>query len=137
MPPPAPLTFGRIAATRARYPAARYVATGSIAPPFSSRAMARIGSTSVSALGLMEADPLLIQAEQKLIGQADELVVLVDSSKFARRSSLILCPLSRIHTVITDDGISDRDAAMLDAADVKLIVVQVGTADRTQTAHEA
>jgi DeoR family ulaG and ulaABCDEF operon transcriptional repressor len=96
-----------------------------------------MGAQGLSALGLMEADPLLIQAEQKLIGQADELVVLVDSSKFARRSSLILCPLSRIHTVITDDGISDRDAAMLDAADVKLIVAQVGAADRTQTAHEA
>ncbi len=32
-------------------------------------------------LGLMEADPLLIQAEQKLIDQADELVVLVDSAR--------------------------------------------------------
>ena len=47
-------------------------------------------------------DPLLVQAEQKLIGQADELVVLCDSTKFAARSSLLLCALSRIHTVITD-----------------------------------
>ena len=56
----------------------------------------------------MEGDPLLIQAEQKLIDQADELVVLVDSSKFRSRSSLILCGLDRIATVITDDGIEDR-----------------------------
>ncbi len=77
-------------------------------------------------LGLMEADPLLIQAEQKLIGQADELVVLVDSSKFARRSSLILCPLSRIHTVITDEGIADREARMLESSDIRLIVAARG-----------
>jgi hypothetical protein len=39
----------------------------------------------LSLLGLMEADPLLIQAEQRLISQAEELVVLVDSSKFAKQ----------------------------------------------------
>jgi DeoR family ulaG and ulaABCDEF operon transcriptional repressor len=39
----------------------------------------------LSLLGLMEADPLLIQAEKRLISQAEELVVLADSSKFAAR----------------------------------------------------
>ena len=79
-------------------------------------------------IGLMEGDPLLAQAEQKLIGQADELIVLVDSSKFAKRSSLVLCPLRRIDTVITDEGISDKAAAMLEAADVTLIVAPTGAA---------
>lgn len=96
-----------------------------------------MGCRGIGALGLMEGDPLLVQAEQKLIGQADELVVLADSSKFRQRSSLILCALARIHTLITDDGISDRDAAMCDAADIKLIVAQVGAADRTNPAQEA
>ena len=63
-----------------------------------------MGAQGLGPLGLMEGDPLLIQAEQKLIDQADELVVLVDSSKFRQRSSLILCGLARIATVITDDG---------------------------------
>ncbi|WP_299720333.1 DeoR/GlpR family DNA-binding transcription regulator [uncultured Tateyamaria sp.] len=85
-----------------------------------------MGAQGIGPLGLMEADPLLIQAEQKLIGQADELVVLVDSSKFEQRSSLVLCPLSRIDTVITDDGISDKAAAMLDAAEITLIVADAG-----------
>ncbi|WP_195818587.1 DeoR/GlpR family DNA-binding transcription regulator [Roseobacter sp. MH60115] len=89
-----------------------------------------MGAQGLGPLGLMEADPLLIQAEQKLIGQADELVVLVDSTKFEQRSSLVLCPLSRITTVITDDQISDKAAAMLDAAEVKLIVAQSGSAQK-------
>lgn len=80
-----------------------------------------MGAKGLGPLGLMEADPLLIQAEQKLIGQADQLVVLADSSKFEERSSLVLCALERIDTIITDEGISDKAAAMLDAADVKLI----------------
>ena len=89
-----------------------------------------MGAQGIGPLGLMEQDPLLIQAEQKLIGQAEELVVLVDSSKFANRSSLILCPLDRINTIITDDGIDDRTAAMLEAADITLVVVPVSTAQK-------
>ncbi len=91
-----------------------------------------MGCRGLGPLGLMEGDPLLVQAEQKLIGQADELVVLADSTKLSARSSLLLCPLSQIHTVITDDGITDRDAAMLDAADIKLIVARTGAADRQE-----
>ena len=90
-----------------------------------------MGCRGLGPLGLMEGDPLLVQAEQKLIGQADELIVLADSTKFAARSSLLLCSLARIHTVITDDGITDRDASMLDAADIRLIVAQAGVTDRT------
>ena len=93
-----------------------------------------MGAQGVGPLGLMEADPLLIQAEAKLIGQADELVVLVDSSKFDQRSSLVLCGLDRISTLITDEGISDKAAAMLDAADVKLIVAQPGGAQEEEAA---
>jgi DeoR family transcriptional regulator, ulaG and ulaABCDEF operon transcriptional repressor len=91
-----------------------------------------MGCRGLGALGLMEGDPMLVQAEQKLINQADELIVLADSTKFSARSSLLLCALSRIHTVITDEGITDRDAAMLEAADVKLIVARTGAADRTE-----
>jgi DeoR family ulaG and ulaABCDEF operon transcriptional repressor len=93
-----------------------------------------MGAQGVGPLGLMEADPLLVQAEEKLIGQADELVVLVDSSKFDQRSSLVLCGLNRISTLITDEGISDAAANMLDAADVKLIVAQSGGAQEEEAA---
>jgi DeoR/GlpR family transcriptional regulator of sugar metabolism len=93
-----------------------------------------MGAQGLGPLGLMEADPLLIQAEQKLIGQADELVVLVDSSKFENRSSMVLCPLTRIDTVITDDRITDRAAAMLENADVTLIVAQSGQAQQVEAA---
>lgn len=85
-----------------------------------------MGAKGLGPLGVMEGDPLIIQAEQKLIGQSDELVLLIDSTKFEARSSLVLCPLGRVDTVITDDGITDKAAAMLEAADVKLIVAKSG-----------
>jgi DeoR family ulaG and ulaABCDEF operon transcriptional repressor len=91
-----------------------------------------MGAQGLGPLGLMEADPLLIQAEQKLIDQADELVVLIDSSKFRLRSSLILCGLSRIATVITDEGIEDREAKMLETAGVALIVARKSAATESR-----
>ncbi|MBF9036123.1 DeoR family transcriptional regulator [Rhodobacterales bacterium HKCCE2091] len=93
-----------------------------------------MGAQGIGPLGLMEADPLLIQAEQKLIGQADELIVLVDSSKFENRSSLVLCPLSKIDVIVTDDGIPDHAAAMLEAADIRLVIAPTGAAEREEEA---
>ncbi|MCC2689312.1 MAG: DeoR family transcriptional regulator [Rhizobiaceae bacterium] len=95
-----------------------------------------MGAQGIGPLGLMEGDPLLIQAEQKLIDQADELVVLVDSSKFRQRSSLILCGLARISTIITDEGIEDREAKLLEGAGVALVVAPLPVAARPGAARE-
>ena len=50
-------------------------------------------------------------------------MVLVDSSKFRNRGGLILCPLARIHTVITDSAAPPEALGMLETAGVKTIVV--------------
>ena len=86
-----------------------------------------IGAQGVGPLGIMEADALIIQSEQKLMHQADELVVMVDSSKFHRRSSLILCPLDRVTTIITDDGISEETVRMIEDAGVTLKIASVAS----------
>jgi DeoR family ulaG and ulaABCDEF operon transcriptional repressor len=91
---------------------------------FSARRMF-MGAQGVGPHGVTEADPLVIQAEEKLIGQAEDLVVLVDSSKFLRHSSLVLCPLERVSTIITDDQIPADARALVEGAGVELIVVPV------------
>ncbi|MBL8599068.1 MAG: DeoR/GlpR transcriptional regulator [Devosia sp.] len=85
-----------------------------------------IGCQGLGRHGLMEADPMVVQSELALINQAEELIVLADSSKFSGRSSLILCGLDRIATVITDGGIREEDRAMLEKAGVNLVVVDAG-----------
>jgi DeoR family ulaG and ulaABCDEF operon transcriptional repressor len=82
-----------------------------------------LGAQGVSPLGIMESDALLIQSEQRLMRQADELVLLVDSSKFQNRSSLIICPLERATTIITDDAIGDEARRMVEDAGIRLITV--------------
>jgi len=90
-----------------------------------------MGAHSVGRLGLMESDPLVIQSEQKLLGQADELVVLADASKFERRSSLLICSLERIDILITDDRIDNASVDMLESANIKVIIAETNSVQKT------
>ena len=90
-----------------------------------------MGAHSVGRLGLMESDPLVIQSEQKLLKQADELVVLADASKFERRSSLLICSLEHIDVLITDDRISETSVKMLEEANVTVIVAKTKSVQKT------
>lgn len=84
-----------------------------------------IGSAAVARFGLMQSDIILVQAERKLLQQADEVVALVDSSKFQASAAHLLCDLSRVNTLITDDKIDDASVKMLEDAGINLIRVSV------------
>ena len=83
-----------------------------------------MSAISIGPLGLIEGDPLIARAETKLLKRADRLVVLADSSKFAPRGSLVVCPLQRIHTLITDSGAAPEALGMLADAGVRTVVVE-------------
>jgi DeoR family ulaG and ulaABCDEF operon transcriptional repressor len=81
-----------------------------------------MGAASVGAAGLMQADIILVAAERRLMDRADEIIVLVDSSKFDGPSGHVVCPLQEIDVVVTDAGISAGHTKMLEAAGVRLVV---------------
>ena len=100
-----------------------------ILSPFEDDGLARhhasklfMGAAAVGAHGLMQADVVLIKAEQKLLERADQLIVLVDSSKFRSSASFVVCALEAIDLVITDAGIGAKDAAMLKDHGVELVI---------------
>ncbi len=82
------------------------------------------GAHAISQHGLMESDSRLIRAERMLISQADELIVLADSSKFTGEGSLRLCPLNTVSTLITDDGLPPMMKKYLADTDIKLIIIE-------------
>lgn len=82
-------------------------------------------AAAVTRHGLMQTDIIVVQAERKLLAQADELVALIDSSKFEASAGHSLCELARVRTLITDDRISDAHAAMVEQAGVQLIVAPI------------
>jgi len=85
-----------------------------------------MGAAAVGPRGLMHADVVLIQAEQKLMSRADQLIVLVDSSKFRTSASFVVCALETIDTVVTDAGVSDAELAMLREQGIEVIVAEGG-----------
>lgn len=66
-----------------------------------------MGAASVGPHGVMQADVVLVAAERRLIDRAEEVVLLVDSSKFDTRSGTIVCGLDEVDVLITDAGIPD------------------------------
>jgi len=65
------------------------------------------------------------------MGQANELVVLADASKFKRRSSMLICPLDRIDILITDDRIDNTSVDMLESANIKVVIAETKTVQKT------
>lgn len=82
-----------------------------------------MGAAAVGAQGVMQADPVLVAAERRLIDRAEDVILLVDSSKFRSQSGTIVCGLDEIDTIITDSGIAPDIAQGLRDAGVKLVVV--------------
>lgn len=79
---------------------------------------------AVNPRGVIESDPLVAHAVSKLLDRADRLILLADSSKFVSAGSMAVCPLSRVDTLITDDGIDEASAAMVRAAGVNLVIAE-------------
>ena len=65
---------------------------------------------------------LLVEAEQRMMRQVQQVVLLLDSSKFGQRALAKLCALDAVHVVVTDDGIDDEHRKQVDRAGCKLIL---------------
>jgi DeoR family ulaG and ulaABCDEF operon transcriptional repressor len=81
-----------------------------------------IGAQGVGPAGVLESHPLLVREVERLLGRADEVVVLADSRKFGVRARYAVVSFSRIATLITDDGLSEADERMLTDAGIKVII---------------
>lgn len=81
-----------------------------------------MGAASMGPAGLMQADVILVAAERRLIERADEIIVLVDSSKFSGPSGNVVCSLDEIDVVVTDAGIEPHHVAMMEAAGIRVII---------------
>jgi DeoR family ulaG and ulaABCDEF operon transcriptional repressor len=102
-----------------------------ILSPFEDDGLARVhaakmfmGAAAVGARGVMQADVILVQAERKLMARADEIVLLVDSSKFRASASLLVCAADEIDTLVTDAGASEDDLAPFRNAGVRVVIAR-------------
>jgi DeoR family ulaG and ulaABCDEF operon transcriptional repressor len=81
-----------------------------------------MGAAAIGPAGLMQADPVLVAAERRLVDRADEIIVLADASKFHAPSGNVVCGLEEIDIVISDSGLDEQFKKMLSSAGVKVVV---------------
>lgn len=82
-----------------------------------------MGAAAVGPQGVMQQDVILVAAERRFMDRAEEVVLLVDSSKFRSSSGAIVCGLDEVDTIVTDAGIPQDMVERLEELGVKLIVV--------------
>ena len=74
--------------------------------------------------GITDPNPLEIQVKRAMADAAEQIVLLLDSSKMGRRSLSTTLPLERVDCVVTDEGISDAYAERLRDAGVEVFVAE-------------
>jgi len=71
--------------------------------------------------GLTTPNLMEARVNRAMMNAATRIVAVCDSTKFRRRSLALIAPLKAIHTVITDDKLSDADAEMLTSLGIEVI----------------
>jgi DeoR family ulaG and ulaABCDEF operon transcriptional repressor len=83
------------------------------------------GCYGVNRFGIMEADPLIVQAQRKLLRRSENVVVMADSSKLRRKSAMIVAALGNVRTLVTDEGASAEELDTIRAAGIEVIVASI------------
>lgn len=81
-----------------------------------------MGAAAVGKQGVMQADVILVAAERRLIDRAEEVILMVDSSKFRSSSGTIVCRIDEVDVLITDNGVAPDTVREIEAAGVRVIV---------------
>ena len=72
--------------------------------------------------GCYDNNALLVGTERAMMAAADEVIFVVDSSKFGHQSLVHLCGLEVVKTLVVDNQISEDWRSKLLARGVKLTV---------------
>jgi len=72
--------------------------------------------------GFYNSNLLLVETERAMMAAADEVIVLVDSTKFDRSSLAHLCDLGDIDTLVVDDQITEAWQQRLQDAGVNVVI---------------
>lgn len=70
--------------------------------------------------GITTSNIMEIEVKKTMMQQAQQVVLMADSSKFDHVRSLTVAPLSSVHTLITDTNLSDQNAQQIEALGVQV-----------------
>ncbi len=103
--------------------------TGVLLGPYANQMLAelKVQKAVLSVAGMNESgfynsNLLLVETERAMMAAADEVIVLVDSTKFDRSSLAHLCDLGDIDTLVVDDQVTEAWQQRLQDAGVNVVI---------------
>jgi len=79
-----------------------------------------LGAGGIVAEGLYNSNLLLVETERAMMACGQDVMIVVDHTKFGRLSLAFLCGLDAIADLVVDSGLAEADRAMLRAAGVRV-----------------
>src|SRR6516165_5809405 len=76
----------------------------------------------ITAKGLFNSNPLLVETERQMMRCADEVTVLADHTKVGRQALAYLCAISAIDTLIIDHELSAVQRKLLRGAGARVVI---------------
>ncbi len=111
-----------------------YPTTGVALGPLTIQAMqnvqvqqAILSVAGITARGLFNSNPLLVETERHMMRCADEVVVVADHTKLGRQALAFLSPLGDVDTLIVDAELTAEQRRLVEGAGPRLVVA--GRAD--------
>ncbi|HEY1861354.1 MAG TPA: DeoR/GlpR family DNA-binding transcription regulator, partial [Gemmataceae bacterium] len=80
----------------------------------------------ITAKGLFNSNLLLVELERRMMGCADEVVVVADHTKIGRQALAFLCEQSDVDTLIVDRELTPEQRQLIDESTVRLVVAGEG-----------
>lgn len=79
------------------------------------------GCAGVCEEGAFNANQMMVEVEKKMMGIADEAILVADHTKFGKRSVVKLCELDQLDVIVTDSGADQRTRDFLAGLKAKVV----------------
>ena len=89
-----------------------------------------MGTAGITEAGLFNANLLMVEVEHLMIDAADETIVVVDHSKFGRRSLVHLCDFEQLNHLVTDTGVAADWVELAESRGARVHLADVAESER-------
>ena len=86
-----------------------------------------LSAAGVTERGLFNSNQLMVNTQRTMMKMADEVIVLVDSTKFGHQSLAHLCELSEVKQFVVDDQLSPEWQQAITDSGAKLHVAKIAS----------
>lgn len=112
-----------------------YPRTGVAVGPLAKQALSSLhvnktilGAAGVVEDGLYNANALMVEAEDVMMARAEEVILVVDHTKFGKKALARMCGWERIHRVVSDSLLSTQWQETINRIGAKLQLAGIGQA---------